>query len=127
MRARVAASEADRAATLALRHLCFIEAAGRTGRPDRLETDSFDDLCRHVLIEEAATGRLVCSYRVLALGSGAEMERSYSAQYYDLAPMASYPLPMIEVGRFCMRPGLRDADALRLAWGTLVRMVDGAG
>jgi putative hemolysin len=126
-RARLAESAADVAATQALRHLCFVEAAGWPARPGGLEADGFDARCRHVMIEETPSGRLVCSFRIMDLAAGAEIGRSYAAQFYDLGRLADYALPMVEVGRFCMHPEARDADVLRLAWGALARIVDGQG
>jgi putative hemolysin len=34
---------------------------------------------------------------------------------------------MIEMGRFCIRPGRQDADILRLAWAALTALVDAGG
>jgi putative hemolysin len=127
LRARLADSAADLAATQALRHLCFIEGPGGRARPGGLEADAFDARCRHLMVEEAATGRLVCSFRFMVLPSGAAIGDSYAAQFYDLTRLALWPGPMVEVGRFCVHPAARDADVLRLAWGALARIVDGAG
>lgn len=93
-----------------------------------LDTDAFDAVCDHVLVEDAA-GRVVCCFRVLALGSGSNLAQSYSAQYYDLERLSAYNAPMIELGRFCVRPDAADPDVLRLAWGMLAAFVDvhGAG
>lgn len=113
---RLAAGEADLAAAQALRAEVFRGGA----RPDG---DAFDQLCRHVLIEERASGRLVCCFRVLPLGDGAEIGRSYAAQHYGLGALETYRGRMIEVGRFALAPGVRDPDVVRLAWGVLARQV----
>jgi putative hemolysin len=127
LRLREAAGPADLAATQALRHLCFVEATGGRPRPGGVERDAFDPLCRHLMVEDAATGALECSYRVMVLPGGEAVGRGYAAQFYDLGRLAAYPRPLIELGRFCIRPGRRDADVLRLAWGGLARIVDAAG
>jgi putative hemolysin len=126
-RVRLAESAGDVAASQRLRHLCFVEAAGGPARPGGRECDGLDDLCRHVLIEERETGRLVCSFRLLRLSDGGGIGQSYAAQFYDLGRLAGFDAPMMEVGRFCIRPDCRDPDVLRLAWGTLARMVDATG
>lgn len=118
--ARLAADAGDLHRAQALRHLCF------HGRPGR-DADDFDAACRHVLIEDATTAELVCCYRLLPLGSGAEIGRSYSAQFYDLAALAGFAGPVLELGRFCIHPDRRDPDILRLAWGAMTRVVDGMG
>lgn len=126
-RVRWATDEADIATTQRLRHLCFVEAAGGQARPGGREADGFDALCRHAMIEEAGTGRLVASFRAMLLPSGGAVAESYSAQFYGLARLERFPAPLVEVGRFCVHPGCRDADVLRLAWGHLTRLVDEAG
>ncbi|MEJ6641446.1 MAG: GNAT family N-acyltransferase [Octadecabacter sp.] len=124
--ARFAQSPADSDAAAALRHLCFVEAAGRPALKGGLETDQFDSLCDHVLVEDAA-GKIVCCFRVLPFGSGAEIHTSYSAQYYDLECLSAYGDPLVELGRFCVHPDVQDADVLRIAWGMLAAIVDARG
>ncbi len=92
-----------------------------------LDRDPFDDACRHLLVEDAATGTLVCCLRILLLRDGRDIGGSYSAQFYDLSSLASFPAPMAEIGRFCLHPEWHDPDILRLAWGGLSALVDAAG
>jgi L-ornithine Nalpha-acyltransferase len=115
-----------RAATLAdlhraqhLRHLCFRGGSG-------LDADAHDAGCDHYLIEDG-NGELAACFRVKSLMNGAELVASYAAQFYDLAALAAYPLPMLELGRFCIRPDARDPDILRLGWGVLTGLVDRLG
>jgi len=116
--ARMAQGAADVAAAQRLR------ARGFPGAPD---ADIFDDICRHVLVEDSKTGRLVCCYRFLPLTCGREIGRSYSAQFYDLSALGAFDGPMVEMGRFCLDPETRDPDAVRVAWGAMTRHVDGNG
>ena len=114
--ARFSTTSEDLRAAQALRGRCF-----GSGAPDR---DAFDAACRHVLVEEAATGALLCCFRLLPFETGAEIGRSYSAQYYDLAALSAFAGPMLELGRFCMAPECHDPDILRLAWGAVTRFVE---
>lgn len=137
--ARLAEGPDDIRAAQALRWQAFVAARGvargverggerpREAAPAGLDADAFDALCRHVLIEEVATGRLVCCFRLLPLKDGTEIGRSYSAQYYNLRALADYAGPMVEMGRFCMAPGVHDPDILRVAWGAMTRFVDEEG
>ena len=125
-RARLAATDDDLRRAQALRHLAFVTARSLPPRPGGLETDAFDAICRHVLVEDASAA-LAATFRFLPLTSGAEIGRSYSASYYDLAALASYDRPMVEMGRFCIRPGLRDPEVLRCAWGAMTDFVDREG
>ncbi|MEM8753617.1 MAG: GNAT family N-acyltransferase [Pseudomonadota bacterium] len=131
--ARLAETQADLEAAQRLRHTAFIAGRGVTGedaggaRAQGLDADGLDRECEHMLVEERRTGRLVCCYRIMPFASGEEIERSYSAQYYDLAALRDYPAPMMEMGRFCVLPGLRDPNILRVAWGAMTAYVDERG
>jgi putative hemolysin len=106
-----------------LRHRCFVEDAGVQDRIGGIETDKFDSLCDHIMVEGRA-GALVCSYRLMSIPSGAAIKASYSAQYYDLERLSHYSVSMLELGRFCVDPDVRDPDVLRIAWGMLAAIVD---
>lgn len=88
------------------------------------DSDAFDALCTHVLVEDRRTARLVCCCRVLPLDSGAQIARSYSAQFYDLGALQALTGAVAELGRFCVAPQLRDPDVLRSAWGAVTALVD---
>lgn len=115
-RARLARGPDDVAAALALRTRAF-----RTGRTDR---DDHDAICDHVLIEQAGRAEPVCCYRLLMLDSGAEIDRLYSALFYELSALRHYSGRMVELGRFCADPAVRDPDILRVAWGAMAILVD---
>ncbi len=89
-----------------------------------VEADGFDADCQHVLIEDVASGELVSCFRLLRLDTGAEIEKSYSAQFYDLSGLKQFPAPMAEIGRFCIDPSRQDPDILRVAWGAMTAFVD---
>lgn len=118
--ARLAQTPDDIVAAQRLRHLCFHGDGG-------LDADRFDDICAHILVEEVKTGRLVCCFRFLPLTGGAEIDRCYSAQYYELSSLRDFEGPMVELGRFCIHPEVKDADILRVAWGAMTAYVDRHG
>ena len=125
-RARAAESAEDLRRAQRLRYLAF-SAAGGGADPEGTDSDAFDDVCTHVLVEEARGGRLVCCFRILPLTSGRDISRSYSAQYYELSALEGYEGRLVEMGRFCIHPSVQDPDILRVAWGALTRYVDEAG
>lgn len=118
-RARLAETPQDIAAAQDLRGLTF-----RGGPRD---TDAFDAICTHMLVEDIRSGALVCCFRLLPLTGGCEIARSYSAQFYDLAALQAYEGRMVEMGRFCIHPDARDPDILRVAWGAMTAWVDREG
>lgn len=128
-RTRLASSSQDVRAAQRLRWLCFMARNEPAAEPpgDRVDSDAMDDQCQHMLIEDRATGQLVCCFRFLTLENGGQIARSYSAQFYDLRALESFDGPMIEMGRFCIRPQARNPNILRVAWTALSRHVDQAG
>lgn len=129
-RVRLDAGKADLRAAQNLRHRCFFGApfigvAARQGTPSNgYDTDPHDALCRHVLVEDIAAGRLVCCFRFLPLQQAAMIETSYAAQRYDLSSLRGFSGPLVEIGRFCIDPCVKDPDVMRLAWGALARLVE---
>lgn len=119
-RVRLATGEADLALAQRLRHLAFRGGSGRDG-------DRFDVLWRHLLIERVQGGELVGTCRFWVFRDGVESAGGYTAQFYDLSAFRAISAPVLEMGRFCMAPGMADADALRLAWAALTRVVDSEG
>ncbi|MCV3272332.1 GNAT family N-acetyltransferase [Roseobacter sinensis] len=114
--ARTASTPQDIDAAQRLRACCF-------GLPVDRDIDAFDERCTHILIEEEATGTLVCTFRMLEL-TGAELSASYAAQYYELSALETFEGRMVEMGRFCIDPDLRDPDILRVAWAAMTAYVD---
>lgn len=114
--AREASGPDDIMRAQALRTLAF-----GCAEPDR---DAYDDICTHILIEDA--GELVGCCRLMFLRPD-EIERSYSAQFYGLAGLAAFDGPMVEMGRFCLHPDRHDPDILRLAWGAVTGFVEETG
>ena len=72
--AKIAETPDDIQAALALRSQMF-----RDGACDR---DHYDDRCTHVIITNLRQ-EVVCTFRLLLLSSGADINTSYAAQSYD--------------------------------------------
>jgi len=118
--ARTALDAQDILAAQALRHRCF-----RSGNlAEGIDCDSYDTICKHILIEDQHTGDLVCCFRLLPLENGADVNLSYSAQYYELSALSEFEGPMVEIGRFCIDPAYTDPDILRIAWGAMTKYID---
>ncbi len=128
--ARLAETSEDVAAAQRLRHQVFMADRGVSqveGAEEGLDQDAFDPKCHHMLIEDRKTDALVCCFRLMPLTSGAEITESYSAQYYELSGLRSFPGPIVEMGRFCVRADHRNADVLRVAWAAMTRYVEERG
>ena len=121
-RARFAENAADIEAAQRLRTCAFHGESA-----EQLDADHFDEICKHVLVEDQRNGALVCCFRFLPLSRGSDIARSYSAQYYELSALEAFEGPMVEMGRFCIDPEVRDPDILRVAWGAMTAYVDAEG
>lgn len=127
-RVRPAETGDDLRAAQRLRWLCFVGSReGAVTESGPLDADEMDAICTHVLVEDTASGLLVACFRLLDLASGADIDRSYSAQYYNLAALRGFPGPMVELGRFCVHPAHSDPDILRVAWAALTDHVAATG
>lgn len=124
---RFAQTPADIKAAQELRFRTFIagrETAQDDARAAGLDADEFDHVCEHVLVEDRKTGTLVCCFRFLPLANGSQIDRSYSARYYDLSGLSEYKGQMVEMGRFCIDPSYKDAAIIRVAWAAMTAYVD---
>lgn len=118
-RLRFAENEYDLRGALRLRFRVFSlelnegpEQAYETG----YETDEFDSVCEHLLVEQAATGAVVGTYR-LQTGSMAARNRGYySAREFDFSVYDNLRDEMLELGRACIHPEHRSFEVLSLLW-----------
>jgi L-ornithine Nalpha-acyltransferase len=126
-RVRLAETAADQESAQRLRHLAFVDEQGAKSDQLGLDRDGYDDFSTHFLIENRKSGKLVCCFRIMRFGSGAEISKSYSAQFYELSALETYAAPMVELGRFCVHPDENDPDLLRVAWAAITKYVDNNG
>ena len=126
-KARRAETQDDVLACQQLRYLTFIEGRGLEGAPGALDTDEFDPICEHMMVEDQKTGQLVCCFRMLPMSDGSQIDLSYSAKYYDLRSLQEFPGKLVEMGRFCIHPAYKDPSILRVAWTAMTQFVDEEG
>ena len=80
-RARLALDTADLARAQSLRHRSFLVPRGIAQGPGR-DVDAFDSRCQHMLVEDRASGTLVCCYRLMSFRATQTLAGSYAAQVY---------------------------------------------
>lgn len=103
---RMARDAADMAQVAELRRVRFRDNRGA-------DMDRFDPLCAHLLVVEADDPTALACAR-LRLLDGPELDAGYSAQFYDLGPLARAGLRGLELGRVCIASARRqDPDILR--------------
>jgi len=124
--ARLALTDADRAAAFRLRFVVFnlemqegLESAFLTG----YDTDRYDEVCDHLIVESSTTGEVVGTYR-MQMGHVAESSFGYySEQEFDFSPYESMRRQIAELGRACIHRDHRSSDVLNLLWRGLARYV----
>lgn len=117
-RVRSAGDAEDLKSILSLRADCFGSAGG--------EQDSFDDSAMQMMVEDITNHQIVATFRMVVLDNS-KLSDSYAAQFYDLSALGGFEGPLLELGRFCVRPDRSDPDILRIAWAALTAYVDGQG
>lgn len=108
----------DLSSVLGLRAVCFGPAGGTQ--------DPFDVAATQMMVEDVESGQIVATFRMASLDSS-QFAHSYAAQFYDLAALAAFDGPVLELGRFCVNPDHNDPDILRIAWAALTAYVDAQG
>jgi putative hemolysin len=123
-RLRLAASQTDVLAALRLRFLVFnlelnegLTTAFETG----YDTDQFDSVCEHLIVEHVATGEVVGTYRLQTGLTALQNHGYYSAREFDFTPYKSMRDSIIELGRACIHRDHRATEVLQLLWRGIAR------
>jgi putative hemolysin len=116
---RLAETREDRDAACRLRFRVFnvelgegLESSYETG----LDTDRFDSVCNHLVVEDKLSRRVVGTYR---MQSGETAERGlgyYSEQEFNLAPYEPLRSGILELGRAAIDREHRTPEVLTLLW-----------
>lgn len=110
-----------------LRYQVFVEDAGnhRLINKDKLEKDSYDPYCDHLIVKEVSTGKVVGTYRLLPGYKAIQHGGFYSETEFDLTPLRSKAHEMLELGRSCVAPDYRDGKVLKLLWKGIGQYLQG--
>jgi len=116
---RLASSEADRLAAFRLRYLVFnlelnegLDSAHATG----YDTDQFDAVCDHLIVEHPGSGKVVGTYRLQTGAVASANAGYYSEREFDFAPYKRLGDSVIELGRACVHRDHRSSEVLYLLW-----------
>jgi len=116
---RLAQTREDREAACRLRFRVFnvelgegLDSSYETG----LDTDRFDDVCDHLVVEEKATRRVVGTYRMQSGETAARHMGYYSGQEFNLVPYEPLRAGILELGRAAIDREHRPPEVLTLLW-----------
>jgi len=127
---RLAETREDREAACRLRFKVFnielgegLESSYETG----LDTDRFDAVCEHLLVEEKASRRVVGTYRMQSGETAAHNFGYYSEQEFNLAPYEPLRAGILELGRASIDREHRTPEVLMLLWRGIAQYATNMG
>lgn len=128
---RLAETEAEVAATQALRYRVFYEEMSAKATPEmaaaRRDFDAFDAYCDHMVVFERARGTgpeaIIGTYRVMRREAAKRCGRFYTAGEYDIANLLAYPGEVLELGRSCIEADHRNGATMQLLWHGIAEYV----
>lgn len=122
--ARLALTEAERAAAYRLRFLVFnleMNEGLESAYVDGYDKDHFDDVCDHLIVEERTTGEIVGTYRLQMGDVAGQYFGYYSEQEFCFAPYEAMRSQIVELGRACIHRVHRSPEVLHLLWRGIAR------
>ncbi|MDB5985548.1 MAG: family N-acetyltransferase [Nevskia sp.] len=115
---RFAQSAEEVRETQSLRYRIFAGELGAAieGGDDQLDADHYDSFCRHLMVRETATGRLIACTRILTDDVAPQAGGFYSSGEFDLKMIDSLPGRVMEVGRTCVDAEFRSGAVIAVLW-----------
>jgi len=112
---QLARTNEDLEAIQRLRYQVFTEEMGAVfpEAVDGLDCDRFDPWCKHLMVKEVSSGRVVGTYRMMTPQNAKRAGGYYAAQEFDLT----------EVGRSCTHPDWRDGSVIMMLWAGVIEFV----
>ena len=119
---RLAEQPEERLQAFRLRFLVFnvelnegLESAYKTG----YDTDEFDSVCDHLIVEHNPTGKIIATYRLQTGSTAAANLGYYSEREFDFYPFESLRASLIEAGRAAILKEHRTFEVLNLLWKSI--------
>jgi len=129
-RLRLAETRQDREAACRLRFRVFnielgegLESSYETG----LDTDRFDPICEHLLVEDKLSRRVVGTYRMQSGETAARNDGYYSEQEFNLKPYEPLRPGILELGRASIDREHRTPEVLMLLWRGIAQYATSMG
>lgn len=128
----LARSEDEIRAAQRLRYEVFVAGLGGDGdgvdHDHRLETDAFDAHADHLVLRDARatdpeTDGIIGVYRLMMQDHADRAGDFYSATEFDLTPLRTSGLRLLELGRTCLHRDHRGGAALMALWRGLAEYI----
>jgi putative hemolysin len=85
-----------------------------------LDSDAFDEVCVHLLVEHVETQAVVGTYRMQTGEHARDHHGYYCAGEFDFAPYEKHRSEVLELGRACIHPDHRSFSVLSMLWRGIV-------
>ncbi len=129
-RVRMAETLPDVIACQRLRYLVFncelgegLDSSARTG----LDRDRFDFICDHLMVHDAATGKLAGTYRMQSGYRAKGNLGYYGEEFFDFSPFEAMRGEVLELGRACVHEQYRNTNVLHMLWKGIARYAVSCG
>lgn len=108
-----------------LRYSIFAEEMGALLDPTipGVDQDGFDALCKHLLVRDTSSGKIVGTTRLLIGGNPGSDVHFYSETEFDIKNVMELPGRLMEVGRTCIHPDYRNGSTISVLWQGIARMM----
>ena len=92
-----------------------------------LDRDSFDVVCDHLMVHDAATGKLAGTYRMQSGYRAKGNLGYYGEQFFDFSPFEPLRGELLELGRACVHAQYRNGNVLHMLWKGIARYARSCG
>lgn len=126
---RFAATPEEIRATQQLRYRIFAGELGAQidGGVDGIDHDQYDPFCRHLMVVEPDSGRVVACTRILTDDKAPAAGGFYSSSEFDLAMLDALPGRVMEIGRTCVDAEFRTGGVIATLWQGIAACVVNEG
>lgn len=120
----LAQSAAEVEAVQRLRFKVFAEEMG-AHLPENggLDIDRYDAVCRHLLVRDAACGKVVGTYRLMTAEGARAGGGWYSQSEFDVSRLLHVLPQAVELGRACVHRDYRAGGVITMLWAGLARFM----
>jgi len=125
--ARIATRPEEIEAAQRLRWRVFTDEFGArmAGATPGVDRDLFDRFCRHLIVEDSASGEVVGTYRVLLPEQARAAGGLYTESEFFTDRLRPIRHELVELGRSCVHPDYRTGATIMLLWAGLGEMLSG--
>jgi len=113
---KTAETEEEIEGALQLRHEVFLKELLNAPSQSGLDTDRFDSLCDHLIVQIRDTGQVVATYRL----NPSATDDYYAMQEFEMNSVLSLKGRKLEIGRACVAREHRQSKVFVILWRGLM-------